>query len=88
MNPVPPFRIEKATPADIPLVLSLIRELAEFEHLLQEARATDADLRETRTHSAPGTTFRDRVIHPPQFATMLRRPDMAGAGLRLHCGLQ
>lgn len=41
------FHIEKATPADIPLVLSLIRELAEFENLLHEARATDADLRET-----------------------------------------
>lgn len=41
------FRIEQATPADIPLVLSLIRELAEFEHLLHEARASEADLRET-----------------------------------------
>lgn len=48
MTSVPPiFRIEKATPADIPLVLDLIRELAEFEHLLHEARATEADLRET-----------------------------------------
>lgn len=47
MNSAPAFRIEKATPADLPLVLSLIRELAEFEHLLHEARATDADLRET-----------------------------------------
>lgn len=48
MTSVPPtFRIEKATSADIPLVLGLIRELAEFEHLLHEARATEVDLRET-----------------------------------------
>jgi GNAT superfamily N-acetyltransferase len=47
MNSLPTLRIEKALAADIPLVLSLIRELAEFERLLPEARATEADLRET-----------------------------------------
>lgn len=48
MNSVSPaLRIEPATAADAPLVLSLIRELAEFERLLHEARATEADLRET-----------------------------------------
>ncbi len=38
------FRIEPATPADLPLLATLIRELAEFEHLLPEAKATEADL--------------------------------------------
>jgi GNAT superfamily N-acetyltransferase len=47
MNSASSFRIEQATAADIPLVLALIRELAEFERLLPEARATEADLRET-----------------------------------------
>lgn len=38
--------IERATAADVPLVLDLIRQLAEFEHLRDEARATEADLQE------------------------------------------
>lgn len=37
-------RIAPATPADVPEILALIRELAEFEHLAHEARATAADL--------------------------------------------
>src|SRR5678815_5166975 len=37
--------IRVATPADIPLVLDLIRELAEYERLLHEVEATEADVR-------------------------------------------
>jgi GNAT superfamily N-acetyltransferase len=48
MNTQPPaFRIDPATPDDVPLILSLIRELAEFERLLPEAVATADDLRRT-----------------------------------------
>jgi len=36
-----PFTIAPATPADVPLILTLIRELAEYERLAHEARATD-----------------------------------------------
>lgn len=40
------LRIEPATPADVPMILQLIRELAEFERLLHEVTATEAQLRE------------------------------------------
>jgi GNAT superfamily N-acetyltransferase len=40
------IRIEPATPADVPVILELIRELAEFERLLDQVTATPAQLRE------------------------------------------
>lgn len=41
------LRIRPATPDDTSLILSLIRELAEFEKLLPEVKATEESLRET-----------------------------------------
>lgn len=35
------LRIDPATPADVPVILQLIRELAEFERLLHEVTATE-----------------------------------------------
>lgn len=40
------LHIEQATSADVPAILQLIRELAEFEHLLHEVTATEEQLRE------------------------------------------
>jgi GNAT superfamily N-acetyltransferase len=40
------IRIDAATPADVPVILELIRELAEFERLLDEVSATEAQLHE------------------------------------------
>src|ERR671918_308553 len=40
------IRIKPATPADAPIILQLIRELAEFERLLHECQATEEQLRE------------------------------------------
>jgi GNAT superfamily N-acetyltransferase len=40
------LHIEPATPADVPMILQLIRELAEFERLLHEVRATEEQLHE------------------------------------------
>jgi GNAT superfamily N-acetyltransferase len=40
------LRIEPATPADVPMILRLIRELAEFERLLHEVTATEEQLHE------------------------------------------
>ena len=42
----PTFIIRPATGADVPLILTLIRELAEFERLLHEVVADEALLRE------------------------------------------
>ena len=39
--------IRPATPADVPLILQLIRELAEYEKLSHEVRATEAQLHAT-----------------------------------------
>ena len=38
------IRIKPATPADVPIILQLIRELAEFERLLHEVEATEEEL--------------------------------------------
>jgi GNAT superfamily N-acetyltransferase len=40
------FRIQPATEHDVPIVLDLIRQLADYERLRQEAVATEADLRD------------------------------------------
>lgn len=40
------FTIEQATEKDVPIILGFIRELAEYENLLDEAKATEAELRE------------------------------------------
>jgi GNAT superfamily N-acetyltransferase len=40
-------RIEPATPADVPMIHTLIRELAEFERLLDQVIATEERLRDS-----------------------------------------
>jgi GNAT superfamily N-acetyltransferase len=42
----PGLRIDPATPADIPLILDLIRELAEYEHEPESAQATAEQMHE------------------------------------------
>jgi len=44
---VPAFRIERATERDVPLILRLIKGLAEYEKLTDEVRATEDDLRQS-----------------------------------------
>ena len=41
----PPFHIRAAIEEDLPLILSFIRELAEYEKLAHEVSASEADLR-------------------------------------------
>jgi len=41
------FRIERATERDVPLILSLIKALAEYERMSNEVVATEAGLRAT-----------------------------------------
>jgi GNAT superfamily N-acetyltransferase len=43
----PAFRIERATERDVPLILSLIKALAEYERMAGEVTASEEGLRET-----------------------------------------
>ena len=47
------FSIETTTPADVPSLLDLIRELARFEHLEHEVQATGDSLHESLFGSPP-----------------------------------
>jgi GNAT superfamily N-acetyltransferase len=47
------LRIDPATPEDTPIILALIRELAEFERLLDQVKATEAQLRTTLFGARP-----------------------------------
>jgi len=44
---VPGFEIRPATEADVPVILSFVKQLAEYEKLAHEAVATDAAIRDT-----------------------------------------
>jgi GNAT superfamily N-acetyltransferase len=44
MSQSPALRIDPARPADAPLIVALVRELAEYERLLDEVRLSAADL--------------------------------------------
>lgn len=46
-TPLPDFTIREASPDDVPLVLSLIRELAEYEKLSSEVSANEALIRKS-----------------------------------------
>lgn len=46
VNAMSHLQITPATPADVPVILQLIRELAEFERLLDQVTATEEQLRE------------------------------------------
>jgi GNAT superfamily N-acetyltransferase len=51
---VAPLRLEPAGPADVPLILSFIRELAEYERMLDRVVATEELLREQLFGERPG----------------------------------
>ena len=46
-------RIRPVAPEDIPVLLEMIRELAEFEHLSDQVVATDADYQESLFGASP-----------------------------------
>jgi GNAT superfamily N-acetyltransferase len=50
---MPNFRIRTAAPADVPLILSFIRKLAEYERLLDSVVATEETLRQTLFGARP-----------------------------------
>ncbi|MER7758751.1 GNAT family N-acetyltransferase [Streptomyces sp. NPDC097619] len=64
--------IRTATPADVPEIHAMIRELAEYEKALDEARATEQQLHEA--------LFGE---HPAAFAHIAEAPDGRTAGFAL-----
>ncbi|MBF6046052.1 GNAT family N-acetyltransferase [Streptomyces sp. NRRL B-1677] len=61
--------IRAATPADVPAVHAMIRELAAYERALEDARATEEQLREA--------LFGE---HPAAFALIAESDEKAGGG--------
>jgi GNAT superfamily N-acetyltransferase len=53
MSPAGSFTIAPATPEDVPLILALITELAEYEQLAHEVQATEPLLHEALFSDAP-----------------------------------
>ena len=53
MSPASPFSLRSATPDDVPVILSCIRGLAEYEKLAHEVVATEDLLRETLFGARP-----------------------------------
>ena len=57
-RPGPDFQIREATEGDVGVILTFIRELADYEQLLHEAVATESDVRDTLF----GSTRRAEVV--------------------------
>ena len=87
---MPPFTIRPAVPADVPLILTLIRELAEFERLAHEVVGTEALL--TRHLFGPRPTAEvllafagdapaGLALFLQNFSTFLARPGLYLEGL-------
>lgn len=79
------FTLRPATPADVPLVLAGIRQLAEYERLAHECVATEAELHETLfgAHPAAEVVLAFAGDEPAGFAlwfqsysTFLARPGL------------
>ncbi|HVX85486.1 MAG TPA: GNAT family N-acetyltransferase [Phycisphaerae bacterium] len=82
---MPPFTLRPAAPADIPAILSLIRELANFEHLQSACVATEDLLAEhllgpQRAAQALVAQLDDALvayaIYFKTFSTFLARPGL------------
>jgi GNAT superfamily N-acetyltransferase len=81
----PDFSIEPASSRDVPLILQFIRELAEYEQLLDQVTATEASLDETLfgPHPAAEVVIASAGEQPAGFAvffqtysTFLSQPGM------------
>lgn len=79
-------RIEAATPADVPTLLTLIRELAAFERLLDEVQATEQQLHEGLFGARPsaevvvarvGTEVVGFALFFQNFSTFLGKPGLS-----------
>ena len=85
LTPTPPFAIAPATPDDVPLILSMVRELAEYERLAHEVTATDALLRDALFGPSPvahavvardGSAPAGFALYFFNFSTFLAKPGL------------
>ena len=83
MPPASQLAVRPAVATDVPLILSLIRELAEYEHLLHEVEATPELLHESLFGARPhaealiGSVDGEPVgfaLFFPNFSTFLSKP--------------
>src|SRR5258708_24406816 len=83
MTVKPAIRIERATERDVPLILRLIRGLADYEKLAHEVTATEASLQETLFGARPaadviiayaGETPAGFALFFPNYSTFLGKP--------------
>jgi GNAT superfamily N-acetyltransferase len=79
------FRIASAAPADVPLILAMIRGLADYERLSQICVATEADIREALFGEKPfvevvlvweGRVAAGFALFFHNFSTFLGRPGL------------
>ena len=85
MTVKPDIRIERATEADVPLILRLIQGLAVYEKLAHEVTATEEGLRETLFGARPaadviiayaGDTPAGFALFFPNYSTFLGKPGL------------
>ena len=79
------FSIASATPRDVPLILALVRELAEYEQLAHDVTATEALLHEALFNDTPvahavigrdGDEPAGFALYFFSFSTFLARPGL------------
>jgi GNAT superfamily N-acetyltransferase len=85
MTANPELRIERATEKDVPLILSLIKGLSEYEKLAHEVTATEDGLRETLFGARPaadviigyaGDAPAGFALFFPNYSTFLGKPGL------------
>jgi GNAT superfamily N-acetyltransferase len=85
MDVKPELRVERATERDVPLILRLIKGLAEYEKLAHEVIASEAGLRETLFGSRPaaevvigyaGDVPVGFALFFPNYSTFLGKPGL------------
>jgi len=85
MTVKPDIRIERATEADVPLILRLIQGLAVYEKLAHEVTATEEGLRETLFGARPaadvliayaGDTPAGFALFFPNYSTFVGKPGL------------
>lgn len=67
----PRLLLRPATPADVPVILGFIRELAEYERALHEVRASEADLLRDGWGLGPDAVTRLTPFVPPRFRVIM-----------------